>query len=109
MYRNIATGICISLTLFSCKTQPAEKLPDHFTLTETMMKRCEFTRSRLENVKYELKLFGKVEADNSKMAHVYPVTGGIVSKVNVELGDFVEQGQLLATVRSSEVADFERQ
>jgi cobalt-zinc-cadmium efflux system membrane fusion protein len=50
-----------------------------------------------------------VEADNNKMAHVYPITGGIVAQVNVELGDYVEQGQLLAVVRSSEVADFQRQ
>ncbi len=63
----------------------------------------------MQLVKNELRLFGKVEADNNKMAHVYPVTGGIVSKVNVELGDYVKEGQLLATVRSSEVADFERQ
>jgi len=32
-----------------------------------------------------------------------------VSKVNVELGDFVKQGQVLAVIRSSEIAEFEKQ
>ncbi len=73
------------------------------------MKHCEFTAVKLEDVKSELKLFGKVTADNNKMAHVYPITGGIVASINVELGDYVTQGQLLAVVKSSEVADFQRQ
>jgi cobalt-zinc-cadmium efflux system membrane fusion protein len=34
---------------------------------------------------------------------------GNVLSIPVELGDFVKQGQILATVRSSEVADFQRQ
>ena len=74
-----------------------------------MLKRCEFTKARLQDVKDELKLFGKVTADNDKMAHVYPITGGIVSEIRVELGDYVNEGQLLAIVKSSEVADFQRQ
>jgi cobalt-zinc-cadmium efflux system membrane fusion protein len=60
-------------------------------------------------VKNVLRLFGKIAADNNKQAEVYPIVGGSVLKINVELGDYVEQGQVLATVRSSEIADFERQ
>src|SRR3954462_3556066 len=79
--------------LASCKSAPVKvDTVKKFSLTDTMMKHCEITKARIQDVKYELKLFGKVEADNNKMAHVYPVTGGIVSKVNVELGDYVEEG-----------------
>src|ERR1700743_2701617 len=99
---------CLIIAGFiSCKTKPKEEEPQPFELTDTMMKRCEFTTVNLQDVKDELKLFGKITADNNKMAHVYPITGGIVAETNVELGDYVTQGQLLATVRSSEVADFQ--
>lgn len=99
----------IVIFLIGCKPDPAPSPEKKFSLSDTMLKRLEVTKSVMQLVKNELRLFGKVEADNNKMAHVYPVTGGIVSKVNVELGDYVKEGQLLATVRSSEVADFERQ
>jgi cobalt-zinc-cadmium efflux system membrane fusion protein len=35
--------------------------------------------------------------------------GGNVIKVNVELGDYVKKGQVLATIKSTDVADFEKQ
>lgn len=101
---------CLILLGFNaCKQKPKEEEAKGFELTDTMMKRCEFTKVRMQDVKSQLKLFGKVEADNNKMAHVYPITGGIVANINVELGDHVTEGQLLAIVRSSEVADFQRQ
>lgn len=93
----------------ACKHVQEEEAKKTFSLSDTMLKRCEFTNASLEDVKNELKLFGKVAADNNKLAHVYPITGGIVSEVKVELGDYVNQGQLLAVVKSSEVADFQSQ
>jgi cobalt-zinc-cadmium efflux system membrane fusion protein len=78
-------------------------------MSDTMMQRCEFSKARFIEVKNVLRLFGKIAADNNKLAEVYPIVGGNVLKINAELGDYVEQGQVLATVRSSEIADFERQ
>lgn len=106
-YISISSLILLSIT--SCKTAQKEETNKDFELSDTMIKHCEFTTVKLEDVKSELKLFGKVTADNNKMAHVYPITGGIVASINVELGDYVTQGQLLAVVKSSEVADFQRQ
>lgn len=93
----------------ACKDKKADEQKEVFTLSDTMLKRCEFTSAKEQDVKDELKLFGKVTADNNKMAHVYPITGGIVSEIKVELGDYVTEGQLLAVIKSSEVADFQRQ
>ncbi|MEI6019536.1 MAG: efflux RND transporter periplasmic adaptor subunit [Bacteroidota bacterium] len=97
------------IVLASCSS----KLPDEavlgFELNDSMMKRCVLTEVKMKDVKSELKFFGKVEADNNKMAHVYSITGGIVTEVKVELGDYVKQGELLAVIKSGEVADFQRQ
>lgn len=80
-----------------------------FMLSDTMLATMSFSDVQVETVKNELKLFGKINAANNRQAQVYPVVGGSVVKVNAELGDYVKQGQVLAVLRSSEVAEFERQ
>jgi cobalt-zinc-cadmium efflux system membrane fusion protein len=62
-----------------------------------------------EPVKNELSFYGKITADNNKSIDVYPLVGGNVVKVNVELGDYVKKGQILATIKSTDIADFEKQ
>lgn len=104
-----ALPLLLALAISSCQPGAKEEVTAGFVLSDTMLSRCEFTKASLQDVKSELKLFGKVEADNNKMAHVYPITGGIVTNIKVELGDYVNEGGLLATVRSTEVADFQRQ
>lgn len=99
--------LSITFLLACADKEPAAKAP--FALTDEMYGRCEFAVATMEDVKNELRLFGKVAADNNKLAQVYPIAGGNVIKINVELGDYVRQGQVLATVQSSEVADFQRQ
>ena len=86
----------------------AEALPP-FELSDTMLAHTEFAPVVEKEVEEELRLFGKVQADNNKLAQVYPAVGGNVMKINVELGDYVKQGQILASVRSSEVANFQRE
>ncbi|MFM6948800.1 MAG: efflux RND transporter periplasmic adaptor subunit [Aquirufa sp.] len=79
-----------------------------FRLSDTMLARCEFYHADLADVKNELRLFGKIQADNNKQAEVFSLVGGNVIKINVELGDYVKKGQILAVIRSGELAGFER-
>lgn len=99
----------LALSIFGCKhkTELPKAVP--FSLSDAMFDRSAFTVAHIEEAKNELRLFGKIAADNARLAQVYPVVSGAVLKINVELGDYVKQGQILASVRSSEVADFQRQ
>ncbi|WP_201986662.1 efflux RND transporter periplasmic adaptor subunit [Hymenobacter rubidus] len=56
-----------------------------------------------------LELSGEIAADGNRMARVFPRVGGEVVRVNVELGDEVRQGQVLAVLRSSEIANLQNQ
>lgn len=102
--------LVIILSFTSCKH---EALPANdsntFVLSDTMMKRIELHKVQIEPIKLQLKLIGKIMADENKMAEVFPLVGGNVAEVNVELGDYVQKGSVLAVIRSGEVADFERQ
>ena len=97
--------------IFSCKSHNATSGSDTktFVLSDTMLKETTFAKVSLEPLKNELEFYGKITADNNKLIEIYPVVGGSVTKVFVELGDYVKKGQLLATIRSTEVAGFEKE
>ena len=80
-----------------------------FSMSDTMLQSTTFAQTALEQVKEELKLYGKIVPDNNKLVEVFPIVGGVVTKVNVELGDYVQKGQVLAEIRSGEVASYQKQ
>jgi|GEM_PF-9307 len=80
-----------------------------FVLSDTMLARIKVDVVSNEPVKSQLKLIGKITPDDNKLVEVFPLVGGNVVDVNVELGDYVEKGKVLAVIRSGEVADYERQ
>lgn len=57
----------------------------------------------------ELVLSGEIAADGNRTARVFPLVGGQVVRVGAELGDEVRQGQVLAVLKSSEIADLQNQ
>ena len=52
----------------------------------------------------ELVLSGEITADADHMARVFPRVGGEVLRVGVDLGDEVRKGQVLAVLKSPEIA-----
>lgn len=95
--------------IVSCKQKAAPTLDTAFALSDTMMARSGFEKVALLPVRNEIRLFGKIAADNNKTAQVYPVVGGVVTSINVELGDYLHEGQVMATIQSSEVAQFQKE
>lgn len=51
-------------------------------------------------------LTGKVAFNDDNVAKLYPIVSGNVSGIKIMLGDFVNAGQALATVKSSEMAGY---
>lgn len=104
--------IILSGTLIlSCNSHKSASNSDTktFVLSDTMLKQTTFAKVEMEPLRNELEFYGKITADNNKLTEIYPVVGGSVTKVYVELGDYVKKGQLLATIRSTEVAGFEKE
>lgn len=77
-------------------------------LSDTISKLIKLDTVKLEKVEEQLKLSGRVEVDESKMLKVYPLVGGQVENVTVELGDFVKKGDVLAILKSAEAAEMEK-
>lgn len=99
------------LFLQSCSKEhtEAKETPAAFCLTDTLMHQLALDTVRVDQVQNELRLSGKVTYNEDRMVKVYPLVGGNVEDLKVELGDYVQKGQVLAVIRSSEIADFENQ
>jgi membrane fusion protein, heavy metal efflux system len=103
---------CLAFILLLAACQQSDtihKTVETFVLSDKMLASTQTAKVQLTKLKTELSLYGKITTDNNKLIEVYPVVGGYVTKVLVELGDYVTKGQLLATIRSTEVAEFEKE
>jgi len=111
MKHKLIIGIAIvSLSIAGCKNDVENPQTNiTFALSDNMLKTTTTAVAQTQPVKNELSFYGKIMADNNKMIDVYPLVGGNVIKVNVELGDYVKKGQILATIKSTDIADFEKQ
>lgn len=103
--------ICIlAAFVSSCKNEkPATEIKETFVLSDKMYATTKTDIAVKIPLQNELNFYGKITADNNKMIEIFPIVGGNVSKVYVELGDYVKKGQLLASIRSTEVASFEKE
>ncbi|MCW2118991.1 efflux RND transporter periplasmic adaptor subunit [Flavobacterium sp. 7A] len=111
MNTKLISGLLIlSIAVTSCKKEePKPEIVSTFILSETMQKTTTTADATMQPLKNVLDFFGKITADNNKSIDVYPLVGGSVIKVNVELGDYVKKGQVLAVIRSIDIADYEKE
>jgi len=108
--KQILLAIIIFPFIFGCESHKApEEIKETFVLSDKMLTTTKTANASLQPLKNELNFYGKITADNNKMIEIYPVVGGSVTKVYIELGDYVKKGQLLATIRSTEVASYEKE
>src|SRR5205809_7401180 len=97
------------LALHACKKPDEQPKEVKFVLTETLSKGKELAAAKLSTVQAELMLTGKVTFNEDKVARVFPLAGGFVKELFVELGDHVNKGQVMAIIRSPEIAGFARE
>jgi len=99
----------ILLLISSCKEVENNLGTEKFKLTETVSKEKQLATVVEEIVESEITLTGKITLDEDKVARVFPLAGGFVKDLNVELGDYVRKGQVLAIIRSPEIAGFTKE
>lgn len=97
------------VSLAACKQKAEEAKTNTFVLTDTMLNRIGIDTTSVRPVLNELRFSGKITPEDNKTANIFPVVSGYVTHLNVSLGDYVKKGQVLAVIRSTDVADFEKQ
>ncbi len=103
----VTTAIFFSATiLVSCKEKkeaevdPAQKI----CITDSMERIIHIDYATTSNIEDALKLSGEISFSDSKVVKVFPFSSGKVLEVKVSQGDKVSKGEVLAVIKSVEVA-----
>ena len=67
-------------------------------LGEVFNKLIQVDTVKIEEVRNEILLTGKITYDENHLARISPISGGIVETMNVQLGDHVKKGEVLASI-----------
>ncbi|MEO8760262.1 MAG: efflux RND transporter periplasmic adaptor subunit [Bacteroidia bacterium] len=106
---SIGLLIVLSLTLTFCSEKKEQKVDGPVVISDSLIKSMTVGIAHKTQVRNELRLTGKVIADQNKQIEVFPFVGGVVKSVSVEVGDYVEKDQVMAVIRSGDVADYQKQ
>jgi len=108
--KNILSFSLIILLFIQCSSRkPGESKSNNsqFCIPDSLMSQIKFDTVSVKPVYNELRLIGKITFDQEKVVRIYPLVSGNVSEVKVTLGSLVKKGQVLAVIRSSEMATAE--
>lgn len=110
MRHTILWGLLALFAATACKrSAPEKEVKEGFRLSDKMLSTMKTAGVVRLPMRAEMTFFGKITTDANKLVEVFPVVGGNVTRVYVELGDYVEKGQLLATIQSTEVAGYAKE
>jgi cobalt-zinc-cadmium efflux system membrane fusion protein len=101
-------SLFIAIGVSSCKSKPAEQADDKkgYTLPDSLLKTIEIDTVGNSRVFNTLTLTGKVDFNEDNVIKIFPVISGQVSDIKVMTGDYVKKGQVLAVIKSSEMAGY---
>lgn len=110
MKKLLIPGIALMMAFSSCSKKEEVKSaePKGFELSNTMLESISTAKAEKKTIEDFYSFYGKISADRNSYIDVYPLVGGNVLSVNVELGDYVNKGQVLATIRSTELAEVQK-
>ena len=99
----------LTIGLVGCQSEATSEKPDAHTKPANLLAAATFDTARMAPVRNELSLTGKVTVNQDKMVKVFPLVGGHLDAVKTDLGNYVQKGQVLAIMRSGDMADLEQQ
>ncbi|WP_421944176.1 efflux RND transporter periplasmic adaptor subunit [Pedobacter sp.] len=94
---------------FSCNESKTEPIKEKFTITDSLLNRLLIDTVQQANNKTNIMFSAKITANEERKSELFPMVSGTVSQVNIRLGDQVKSGQTLATVKSAEMAGFDKE
>ncbi|WP_320052935.1 efflux RND transporter periplasmic adaptor subunit [uncultured Acetobacteroides sp.] len=103
-YLGIAGIVAISLASCSHSKSAESSSKKAEALSDTLMSMIAIDTVRMAPIEDALKLTGEVGCDENKMAKIYPSNSGQVLHVKASLGDRVSKGQVLAVIKSADIA-----
>jgi len=105
----LATSILLPAILFLQSCEEIAKKPEvktKYRIPDTLVNKLEIDTVRQCPLQNALNLTGIVDFNQDKQVNIFSLVSGNIQNINVQLGDFVKQGQVLGVVKSSEMAGY---
>ena len=109
--------IYITATLFLLSCGKQEKainnetklsLSQAITLDSNSLKYIEQLQIFKDTFEESLTVVGEVSFDEDHVVRIYPIVSGSIEKINFSLGDYIKRGQLIATILSTDITEYQR-
>jgi membrane fusion protein, heavy metal efflux system len=97
------------LIIAGCAGKANKKIAEvpHFCIPDSLFSSIKVDTIFYRPVINEFRLSGKVSYNQDEVVKIYPLVSGNVLDVKTSLGDYVNKGQVLAVIKSAEMAGFE--
>lgn len=103
------TIILLSVLIIGCTSKPETEIESsQLCLDEAVLETISTEKVINEPSYRNLKLPGQITVNKDRVYKVFPAASGVITDVYVRLGDRVKKGQVLATVQSPDIAEFNR-
>jgi cobalt-zinc-cadmium efflux system membrane fusion protein len=109
----VTTSLCLvgflaisTFILQGCNSEADKKTAEkqQYVIPDSLFKTLEIDTVKNCQVIDAITLTGKVAFNDDNVVKIYPMVSGNIQGIKVMLGDYVHQGDILATIRSSEMA-----
>jgi membrane fusion protein, heavy metal efflux system len=103
-----ATALISFFCGFSACSNQTAQIDDKkgYVLPDSLLKIIDIDTVSASRVMNSLTLTGKVDFNEDNVIKIFPTTSGQVSSIKVMPGDYVKKGQLLAVIRSPDMAGY---
>ncbi len=101
----LLTGVILFSSCEKQHSEDADTVQD-FCIPDSLMRNITLDTLKSEFVSSDLKLTGKITFNENDVVKIFPLVSGHVADVKVSVGDHVEKGQVLAVLRSSDMANY---
>lgn len=105
-------GYCVMVSLMmlntSCRNkaagEPATEAATPCVITPELKQLIKLTKLNRTTINNELELTGSISYDQDHVFRYQSLSSGVIQKVYFNMGDYVQRGQVLAEVRTSELS-----
>ena len=108
LIRNCFFLLCLLLSACAEHKKAESEEALQFCIPDSLIPLLKFGKVQYEDVTHELNLYGKISYDQEKVIKIYPLAGGYIQNIKVELGDSIKKGEVLATMMSSDVVNLRK-
>jgi len=103
------TAAILAAVLSGCsRSEQAETSDTRFRVTDTLLRTLLVDTVKSADGQSVLTLTGSIAPDETKLVKLYPMVSGVAQGVKVQTGDRVSKGEILANLRSAEIAGYTR-